>query len=776
MKQYFFYPLVLFFLVWGTQTSAQTPGYSKNVTDYIDVMHYDLVLDMGHQYENQLAGCATLYFWLLAPVDSVELSLVASQVDSVFLDQQSVGYSFRARSLYVNTSFVPVGNIVTCRIYYRSNGHVEPYGFGGLHFDPTLYYNLGVAFDDNPHNYGKVLFPCRDNFHDKATYTVHATAPIGWTTQCSGMLDSVVINNDGSQTTHWRLDQPISTYLLGIAMANFHTVERDVQGVYGSYPVTVAFRTEDSLQVATYFELLDDVVPMFERCFGPYRWGRIGYVGTTKGSMEHATNIALVNGCIAAINHELCQSTTSHELGHAWFGNLITCETADEMWFNEGGATFTSEVAIEALFGKDYANDFYQSSLESVFRTTHRKDGGYYPLQGQSHANVYGSTTYDKGGMVWHSLRGYLGDSLFYATMQQLFLRNAFTSMNAIAIRDSLSLYSGTDLTDFFDFHVFGPGFQDFYVESMHSGRQGNIYQTTVELRQKLVHAPQYANSNRIPLTFVGGQNQRHTCLATFDGASATLTFQLPFEPKIVLIDFDRTFSDAVTSNEIVLAPNASVVTDEVIHFKTLPATLSDTARLFVELHWSDPDLDGNPGIVRTSHHYWVVQGLVPDSSVLRGYFGYGSSGQFDEDLMYGSSSRDSVRLLYRRDSHSPWQVVNSSVANGYLLCKNISMGEFTVAIVDENQLEVPTPISSTAKVKIFPCPSRDGITVDIEGYQGKVDVNIFDIGGRQVAHFQDQTVGQYVPLNLPSGTYVVTVSDRFHTFKYVQRLLIKIF
>jgi hypothetical protein len=80
--------------------------------------------------------------------------------------------------------------------------------------------------------------------------------------------------------------------------------------------------------VSQTFALLDNVVPMFEQCFGPYRWGRIGYIATPKGSMEHTNNIALVADFVSSMT-EPAQTTIAHELGHAWFGNLITC--ADDL-------------------------------------------------------------------------------------------------------------------------------------------------------------------------------------------------------------------------------------------------------------------------------------------------------------------------------------------------------------------------------------------------------------------------------------------------------------
>jgi len=131
------------------------------------------------------------------------------------------------------------------------------------------------------------------------------------------------------------------------------------------------------------------------------------------------------------------------------------------MWINEGGATFCEEIATEALYGKSAATDFYQNKLSTVLRTAHKDDAGWRSLSGMSRYYTYGTTTYQQGAMVWHSLRGLMGDTLFYACMNRLFRNCAFGNLDAASLRDSLSLYSGMDLTDFFDFHVFRPGFVD---------------------------------------------------------------------------------------------------------------------------------------------------------------------------------------------------------------------------------------------------------------------------------------------------------------------------
>lgn len=774
-KKYF--PLLLLFLLSASlQIHAQRSLDSKNFADSVDILHYDLTFDIDHQQSNTLFGAAAVRFRLLQHVDSLVLDLQSAVVDSVKYQGAPISFNYQSPRLVLSAADFGVADSHNVTIYYHTGGHVESYGFGGFHMDGTIHYNLGVAFEDRPHNYGRVLFPCRDNFHDKATYSFHITSPAGWTTQCSGILDSACVNPDLSQTSHWTLAQPIPTYLVGVATAAFHLHQFDVQGLYGTYPVTVGFRTEDSTRVAATFDILHEVVPMYERCFGPYRWGRIGYVGTTRGSMEHATNIALVNQCIANHSSVPCQSTTIHELGHAWFGNLVTCATADEMWFNEGGATFTSEVGMEALYGRAYANDFFQTNLDNVLLNAHHTDGDYTALQGQTHENVYGTTTYDKGGLVWHSLRGYLGDSLFYRAISTLFDHNAFGSLSASAIRDSLSLYSGTDLTDFFDFHVFGPGFQDFSIDSVVSQPSGSGYNVTLSMRQRLNHAPAFANANRIPITFIGADNQRLQQLVCFDGAATQQSFSLPFEPVVALVDFNRTFANACTNAELLYTAKGTQE-EASTHFRGAVTKLSDTARVFVELHYTDPDLDGNPGIVRTAHHYWKLQGLLPDTLSLRGFFAFGRGDHFDDDLLLSNASLDSLRLLYRPSCDQSWQVIRGTVtggtSSGSLSYSGTKMGEYTLAVVAEDQLATPLLPETPSALRLYPMPCSDGFSISVPGYSGTMNVQLFDLEGRLAASFTGVAPDEKQSISLPAGLYMVRVVMADGSVMPIQRLVI---
>lgn len=734
------------------------------IVDSVDVLDYDVSLDL--RSAQSFSGDATLTLRLLQPCQSISLSLQGT-ADTIW-----VGGSMLVDSpslAAIPTASYAAGDTLTVRIRYSGNGYVESYGWGGFHFDNDMSYNLGVGFNANPHVMGRAIMPCRDNFHDKATYTLRLHTRNGWSAECGGQLVSRTVESDNTERSVWRIGQPVSTYLVSVSQAAWNRIHCDVSSLYGTYPVTVGYTFQDSAHVARAFRELDSVVPMFERCLGPYRWGRIGYISTLKGSMEHVNNIALDRRFINSTT-EQAQMTIAHELGHAWFGNLITCSTEADMWINEGGASFCSELAMEANKGREASNTYYQTNLESVIRRTHISDGGYRPLSPMPHANTYGSTTYDKGWMVWHSLRGYLGDSLFYSAIRRLMESMAFDNADALQVRDSLSAYSGVDLTAFFDFHVFTPGFVEYNVQLLSS--TGNV--ATLLIRQQTVGANTVVHANRVPVTFFSATGDTATRVISFDGAQHTATVPLPFNPVFCVLDYDMAISDAAT-----LARFTKSGTSNPAHVR-LSGSLPDGALIAVEHHWGHPwDLDTLPALRRSAERYWVVRGAEPQYHGVTGKFRYvranysnSDYSQLDPTLYRQAASLDSIVLLYREAYGAPWQSVShrhsESSDEGYFEVDNLRPGEYTLAVVDTNLLSISpqSPLAAShSPFILFPNPLQlqrgESLTFDL-ALDGPFSVCILDATGRRVWQKNGCHNGQRIRPRLSAGTYLVVIKNKF--------------
>lgn len=711
---------ILFFLI--LTAFCTTISWSQN--DSIDVSDYTLNLDIDHRWAKTIEGVADISLDILSPCSQISLDFQSGNIDSVLVNGIPTEFTFANNKITIPSASLS-GHVVV-RVCYRTTGFVEGYGFGGFHMGTSIHYNLGIAFEMWPPSMGRSWFPCRDNFYDKATYHLTVTCREGWRPVCSGNCVSESVNDDLSTTSTWVLDKQTSVYLFSIAIAPFRIIDRYCQSLYGNYPVRLAFTDHDSASVAQAYQIIDSAVPMYERCFGPYRWDRIGYVATPKGSMEHANNIALVSICMGSMSQR-CQGTICHELGHAWFGNLITCTYPSDMWINEGGASFTTEVAFEAAYGKDSANRYYAQQLDQVIRTAHILDGGYFPLHGIPANITYGSTTYDKGHLVWHSLRGYMGDSLFYSSMNTLFDRCAFGTMDAFAIRDSLSLYSGIDLTDFFDFHIFNPGFVDYVIDSLRIS--GNT--ATIGLSQQLRGTTQYARGNRVPVTFFGSNGASCKRWMAFDSIAAVQTFSLPFQAEYALVDYDQELSDAATFDESVIAPSTSWASSVYANFYA-----ENESDLHVTHHWTAPQGNRPAEVVRFANRYWTINGRLDG---VTGNFkfcreGSATDNYIDQDFYSDAADYKRMAVYYRRDAGSEWTFLSDNAKggseNGYVKTPNLQPGEYALAIIDTSLLSIGR-VEPQYRNLITPNPAHG--TINISAPVSGCTLRILDLKGTLV-------------------------------------------
>ncbi|MEM9025246.1 MAG: M1 family metallopeptidase, partial [Bacteroidota bacterium] len=327
-------------------------------------------------------------------------------------------------------------------------------------------FNLGVGFDANPHNYGRVWFPCFDNFVERATYDLFFTTSNGRVATSNGALIAEQDLGNGLLQRHWRMDEAIPTYLTCVAVSNYATVAQTFNGINGPVPIRLYAPAGDTNAVKNSFQNLPDALEAFETAFGPHRWNKVGYsmVPFGSGAMEHASNIAYP---LSAANGSLAQETLmAHELAHSWWGNLVTCETAGDMWINEGMASFLELVFLEHVYGRDRYISTVNSDHLSLLRYAHHQEGGFRSLTNMPHEYTYGDHTYVKGSIVAHTLRGYMGDAQFYPALRTFLDNNQYQSVNATQLRDELSATSGMDLTDFFDGWVLNGGWPHFAIDS----------------------------------------------------------------------------------------------------------------------------------------------------------------------------------------------------------------------------------------------------------------------------------------------------------------------
>lgn len=757
---------VLFF---DNNAQSQTVFPYDTRSDSINIVHYNVQLDVRDFTTFVLAGQTEVIFKpLVNGITEIRLDLIGLGVDSI-KDPNGNNLSFSPETtgftVNLGTTF-NAGDSTSIDIFYHGSPVQDPV-FGGFYFNSNFAYNVGVSLEDIPHNYGKTWFPCFDNFTTRSTYDLFVRTLPNHDAACGGVHQSTTINADLSETHHWKVNQTIPSYLVSVAVANYVFVE-DSFTDYQNNPVPVrlaAFAT-DTTDMKNSFINLENAFDLYEQKWGPYHWDRVGYVlvPMTAGAMEHAMNIAFP---MAAADGGLSwQSVMAHELSHHWWGNLITCRTAEDMWINEGSASYCEYLFTEEFSGRASYESEVRGKHKDLLRTCHIKDSNYWALSGVPLEHTYGNTTYLKGADMLHTLRGYLGDSLFFHGLATLLDQNQFSDMDAIEYRDKLSVITGVNLDDFFAGWIFQAGWPHISIDSITTIPNGPNFDVSIHLRQKLVARSNYANNVPVTLTLRDANWNTFEQTILSSGMNNTVTVSVPFLPSTAYLNRDELISHAVTANYVTIDnPGSRNLSHANITLQI--QTVTDSAFVVVEHNWAAPDpvLNWDNGYLISPQRYWRIDGIWNAGFTTNATFRYQgqenlSGGYLDHQLILGAE--DSLVLLYRPDCSVDWiefPTYTKSFGNvndklGSMNATNIQKGEYAFALKGQ-----PLNLSGNESIPttlIYPNPTDGAIT--IESTVSVDRIQITDMQGRVVA--QKSTAGlkhEWNALHLPKGVYTVS-------------------
>lgn len=759
--------------------------------DTLEVLHYTIRIDSLNFESSFLKGNAALTAQIVVPqTDRLNLMLEGFYVDSVLLNGITTSFQYHSPFIsIISSDTLSANDTVTIQVFYHGNPPEDPQGWGGFTFNGSYAFNMGVGFSVNPHNYGRAWFPCIDNFTDKATYDFYITThALGMMARCNGVLISADTVAPDKVIWHWRMNQIIPTYLAGIAVAPYQVHQTVSHGI----PVEIAAVGNDLSNTLQTMAKLDTAVNCFLNNFGPYPFDKIGYstVPFNSGAMEHATNIhigrAFMNGNL------LYESLWVHELSHMWWGDLVTCKTAEDIWLNEGFASYFSFMFDEYVYGQErYYNDI-RTNHRRVLQFAHVADSTYWPLNNVPHAFTYSNTVYEKGADVVHTFRKFLGDSLFSIGAKHYMQNLAFGNASSMDLRDQFQEATGVDLTDFFDGWVFEAGFPHFYVDSfvVESNANGN-YLTKVYTRQRSL-GNQHVYKMPILLNLSNELNLGKDTIILINQLTNMFEVETEFEPTHVILDREENVSDAGVEFEKVISTNGNHTMAETGVVLVSEGITDEPVTARVGLHFAKPDSTTLPtGIDKISdYRFWKVQFNSVDGVVLKGRFTFNGStneatGYLDNALL--TQNEYYIRMLYRKGPGYDWQLASNfdlNVANnpnnkvGSVEIDSLLEGEYVLALANE-ALGVNEQILAYKELTIYPNPANDEVHVAIpESLLGSaVEVKTYDMLGRSLNLPQHTEEDNFVTLytsELLQGIYMIELTGdlkvRYRTKLFIER------
>jgi aminopeptidase N len=309
-------------------------------------------------------------------------------------------------------------------------------------------------------------FPCYDYPNEKATTEVIATVPAHMTAISNGRLVGKAVNRSrGTATFHWSQKIPHVSYLVTLVAGEYEAVRYR----WKSVPMTVwapKGRKDDAKRAC---DKTPKMMEFFSRVTGrPYPYEKYDQVFVQDfifGGMENTTATTLTD--TALLDRRSFLDTTmdglvAHELAHQWFGDLLTCRDWSHAWLNEGFATY-----FDALFREhDLGRDEYLLGVLSLRDNYLAEDGGHYrrPIVCKRYRDpveLFDRHLYEKGALVLHMLRNYLGDALFWRCIRRYVARHATGVVETVDLRRAIEDETGRNLEFFFDQWVYKGGHPD---------------------------------------------------------------------------------------------------------------------------------------------------------------------------------------------------------------------------------------------------------------------------------------------------------------------------
>ncbi|MFN8309204.1 MAG: M1 family aminopeptidase [Chitinophagales bacterium] len=759
-------------------------------SDSLDVVHTKLALDFSDFNQQILHAWADITVQAkVNGISHLRLDLLKLQVDSV-KQSSALSFHYNDTSLIIDLpTALNAGNQTTISIYYHGHPLQESGDFGGFYWTPAYAFNIGVSFLADPHNYGRVWFPCFDNFIDRCTFQFEVTTDTTRTAFCNGRLDSVT-NGNGKRTWHWRMNDPIPSYLASVAVSDYCSLNDTIHAQNGIVPVLLAARAADTSNLKGSFVNLKKAFHLFEEKFGPYVFNRVGYcvVPFNAGAMEHATNISYMQGVVDGST--TYENLMAHELSHHWFGDMATCASAGEMWLNEGWARYCENIFYEAIGGRKRYLQEVRSLHETVIHLAHVEDNLYYAVSGVPTQLTYSTkTVYEKGADRVHTLRSYLGDSVFFHCVTAYLQQYKFIEVNSLNLRDFLVNCSGNNaINNFFADWIFDGGFPDFSIEDKSISENNGQFIVTLNIWQRLQHAHHYFQNVPLEISFFDSLGNREIRNVEVSGSCTQVKLSIGFWPQYIALDFDEKLSDAVTSEWKKIKATSGAIDFGTAHFLLYPQQGSDSSLIRVEHHWVAPDASGNifPGLHLSDYRYWDVDGIWADDFRANAIFNYNgttsNNGYLDNSLI--TNTEDSLVMLYRPDAQSNWNFADSVIWSrgnvhdkaGYARVYHLQKGQYAFGIYDASKADsslapracFPLAINkqSVQTVKLYPNPVRNAeLFMDWEIPSTFNKCFVMDLLGNVVLQqsIPSDTCNFMIQLNgLPTGNYVVGLNGRF--------------
>lgn len=373
------------------------------------------------------------------------------QVDSVYVNKKKVGFEHASDQIKIVLPTVASKN-ATAEVEVFYQGAPPQNGLGS--FVASKHNNSPIIWTLSEPYGARDWWPCKESLTDKIdSIDVYITCPEQYRAASNGKLISDEVSG-ANRTAHWSHRYPIATYLVALAVTNYQTYSdylnlldgkkiEVLNYIYPEYLATAKTKSDQILEILSLYNKKFGIYPFADEKYGhaQFGWG---------GGMEHQT---------MSFMYYLEFELVAHEMAHQWFGDCVTLNSWHDIWLNEGFATYLTGLSYENLLNGQYWQTWKDNQVKRIVALP---GGSVYVADTTDVDRIFsGRLSYSKGAYLLHMLRWELGDSAFFAGVNNYLndptVKYGFGTQEKIVLH--MEAAGDTALTGFFNDWYYGEGY-----------------------------------------------------------------------------------------------------------------------------------------------------------------------------------------------------------------------------------------------------------------------------------------------------------------------------
>ena len=452
-----------------------------------DLQHSKIALRFDVDQKKVIGDVTHTISILRGGIDRVEFDSVGLTIESVTVNKAKADFKTEPEKLVVD---LPGAEKAGAKFDVEIRYEGKP--TKGLYFilpdkdypnQPKQIWTQGESEDT------RYYLPTYDYPNDRLTTETIVTVPASWITVANGKLIGVTNSGNGDKTWTWRESVPSSTYLITVVAGEFE--ER--KETWRNKPVTYYAPKGKGDRLKGDYGRTPEMLTLFSDKLGvEYPWEKYAQSMVddfVAGGMENSS--ATTNTSASLLNPKLApefatgeDGLIAHELGHQWFGDLVTCKDWGDIWLNEGFATFMDYLWIENHYPKDQSEYERWSNAREWFEQENLYDKPIVRHDFDDSSEFDGNA-YTKGGWVLYMLRHQIGKENFYRGLKHYLDVNRGKNVVTADLIKAIEEETHISVDQFFNQWVYGAGAPKFDLNYTYDAAKHQVA-LTVKQTQKI--------------------------------------------------------------------------------------------------------------------------------------------------------------------------------------------------------------------------------------------------------------------------------------------------